>query len=388
MLYRRLLLAAAAALLCALGLVACSREPDPVKFIEQGRPALLSEWGLLIKDGSLLSLNQGVEPYELNSSLFTDHAHKLRTIWMPVGRKAKYDPEATFEFPVGTIISKTFYYPKEGAVRLQRVVDPGADKALGAHGLDLNQVRLIETRLLVRREAGWVAFPYVWNDQQTDAELMRTGDQLALELAKPPGKPEQFTYVVPNENQCASCHMTQLKSKQLQPIGPKARHLNRSLTYSGKTENQLEHLVRVGYLEKLPAKVDQLPMAVNWRDDKQPLDQRARAYLDINCAHCHNPRGPANNTSLNLEPFPPLGLRQGLCKPSVAAGKGTGDRLFGIVPGNPDESILPFRMASKEGGVMMPELGRSIVHEEGVELIRKWIEGLPGHCEPIQQPGR
>jgi hypothetical protein len=70
----------------------------------------------------------------------------------------------------------------------------------------------------------------------------------------------------------------------------------------------------------------------------------------------------------------------GLCKPPVAAGRGTGDHLFDIVPGHPDDSILPFRMATKETGVMMPEQGRDIVHREAVELIRAWIAAMPGSC--------
>src|SRR5262249_52302489 len=141
-----------------------------------------------------------------------------------------------------------------------------------------------------------------------------------------------FPYVVPNENQCASCHVVKLKSKELQPIGPKARHMNR--------DGQLERLVKAGYLTGLPVDAASIQHAANWADAKQPLEARARAYLDINCAHCHNPRGSASNTALNLEPFLAPDRNLGLCKPPVAAGKGTGDRLFGIVPGKPDESIM------------------------------------------------
>jgi hypothetical protein len=113
------------------------------------------------------------------------------------------------------------------------------------------------------------------------------------------------------------------------------------------------------------------------------LVARARAYLDINCAHCHSPTGPANTTALTLNPFVPSDRSVGVCKPPVAAGKGTGDRLFGIVPGQPDASIMMYRVASTEGGVMMPELGRSSVHAEGVALLRQWITSLPGHCTAL-----
>jgi uncharacterized repeat protein (TIGR03806 family) len=363
--------------LLLLGLAGCQRAPEPVRFIDQGRPAHLSDWHVLNLSGGRLRLNLGVEPYELNTPLFTDYAQKLRTIWMPPGKAASYDAEATFDFPVGTIITKTFYYPRgEGGAVLQ-VAATGDQPAL--NGIDLSRNRLMETRLLVRRAEGWVALPYVWNAEQTDAELMRTGDQARLDLVDPAGKHQAFTYVVPNENQCASCHVVQLKTKAFQPIGPKARHLNRQQDYASGPENQLQHLAKVGYLAGLPA--TELPKATDWKDASASLDARARAYLDINCSHCHSPKGSASNTALNLEPFLPLSHKQGLCKPPVAAGKGTGDRLFGIVPGRPDASIMAYRLGSTEGGVMMPELGRSTVHVEGLQLIHDWIASLPGGCE-------
>jgi uncharacterized repeat protein (TIGR03806 family) len=357
----------------------CTLRPaEPVVFIAEGKPVKLSEWHLLKVGGMRLELNEGVQPYDLNTPLFTDNAHKLRTIWMPGGVSAHYAQTDPFDFPVGTVISKTFYYPRsDGALRL--TTDTGAD--LQGRTLDLTKVRLIETRLLVRRKDGWVAMPYVWNAEQTEAELARTGDQAALTLKDEAGKPHAFIYVVPNENQCASCHVAKIKGKELQPIGLKARHLNRPFTYEGGvTENQLEHMVRTGYLSGLPADAAAIQKNANWRDASQPLDARARAYLDINCAHCHNPVGTANNTGLNLEPFLPMSRHQGVCKPPVAAGKGTGDRGFGIVPGKPDESIMAFRLASNDGGIMMPELGRSSVHDEGLKLIREWIKAMPGNC--------
>ena len=47
----------------------------------------------------------------------------------------------------------------------------------------------------------------------------------------------------------------------------------------------------------------------------------------------------------------------------------------------PGDSILAFRLASTEGGVMMPELGRNTVHQEGVQLIRDWIASMPPGCK-------
>jgi uncharacterized repeat protein (TIGR03806 family) len=347
----------------------------------------LSDWQVVFAQNGNLKLNAGVVPYDLNTPLFSDYAHKLRTVWMPAGTSAKYDAGQGFDFPVGTIISKTFYYPRPAAGRdakaVSRTYDQSADFASaagGERGLDLAQVRLIETRLLVRREAGWEALPYVWNAAQTEAELARTGDALPLELVAADGAREAFTYVVPNENQCAGCHVVDLKTKQIAPIGPKARHLNRDYSYLAGSENQLAHLTKVGYLSGWSAAAA-TPKNADWRDTSAPLDARARAYLDINCGHCHNLKGPANTTALDLTIFGATDRFLGVCKPPVAAGRGTGDHFFDIVPGKPDDSILPYRMLSNEAGVMMPEQGRTTTHREGVTLIREWIASLQGACD-------
>ena len=369
--------------LLALGLLAasgCGRERPPVAFHADGRPQRLSEWHLLFAGGGRLALNAGVEPYDLATPLFTDYAHKLRTIWMPKGAAARYDADASFDFPVGTIISKTFYYPRTAAnapSEVARSADAAHDFADGE--LDLRRVRLIETRLLVRRQDGWIALPYVWNEAQSDALLARTGDVIPLALVDGDGAHEAFNYVVPDESQCKSCHARDWVTREITPIGPKARHLNRDYAYRAGTENQLAHFARVGYLRGAPAAA-QAPRNVDWRDASASLDARARAYLDINCGHCHNPKGAANTTALTLDVSAGADRHLGLCKPPVAAGRGTGDRLFDIVPGRPDESILLYRMTSAEPGVMMPELGRSTVHREGVALIRAWIAAQQGEC--------
>jgi uncharacterized repeat protein (TIGR03806 family) len=361
-------------------LASCTQAPSPVRFFPEGRPLRLSDWHVLLRQADRLALNDRVVPYDLNSPLFSDYAHKLRTVWLPPGTVAHYSASDTFDFPVGTIISKTFYYPRAGdGPAVARTYDQSRD--FSGSGLDLSKVRLIETRLLVRRKEGWVALPYVWNAQQTDAQLARTGDELPLELVSADGEREAFTYVVPNENQCAGCHVTNLKTRSIAPIGLKARHINRDYAYPGASENQLAHLTRIGYLTGAPPPAE-APRNANWLDDSQPLEARARAYLDVNCSHCHSPTGPANTTALSFDTGTPADRHLGVCKPPVAAGRGTGDHLFDIVPGRPDDSILPFRMASREPGVMMPEQGRGTVHREGVALIRAWIAALSGACSP------
>jgi uncharacterized repeat protein (TIGR03806 family) len=367
-------------------LAACGHAPQAVHYFPTGKPARLSDWQVLQVRAGALQLNSGVVPYDLNTPLFSDYAHKLRTVWLPAGTSATYSADASFDFPVGTIISKTFYYPlpaiKHDARSVARTYDQSTEFSQtpgGESGLNLSKVRLIETRLLVRREGGWEAFPYVWNAAQTEADLARTGDALQLDLVADNGTLEPFNYVVPNENQCAGCHVVDLSTKKIAPIGLKARHLNRDYPYAAGNENELAHLEKLGYLNGLPDRLE-LPKNANWRNAAESLDSRARAYLDINCGHCHNAKGPANTTALDLTLFGGTDRFLGLCKPPVAAGRGTGDHFFDIVPGKPDDSILPYRMQSHEPGVMMPEQGRTTTHTEGVALIRDWIASLQGSC--------
>ncbi|MDR6839763.1 SO2930 family diheme c-type cytochrome [Pseudoxanthomonas sacheonensis] len=362
---------------------ACKGEDVGVHFFAEGQPKALSEWRVLKVDGGRLSLNEGVVPYDLNTPLFSDYAHKLRTIWMPKGKSASYAAQNSFAFPVGTIISKTFYYPLPGDGQWdgKSVARIAANNDLQGESLDLSKVRLIETRLLVRREAGWEAMPYVWNEAQTEATLRRAGELISLELVDSDGGREVANYQVPDQNQCASCHATDNKTRALHPIGPKARNLNRDFAYAAGNENQLAHLSRVGYLVGAPAP-ERAPRNADWQNAAhEKLEDRARAYLDVNCGHCHSPTGPAITSGMWLDASITDRLKLGFCKQPVAAGKGTGNRLYDIAPGQADASVLMFRMDSDDPSVMMPELGRSVVHREGVELIRQWIDAQKGACD-------
>lgn len=373
------------AIIFAIFFLAGCREPHfetPVFHAEEN-PRMLSEWNVLRIDNQTLKLADRVVPYDLNSSLFTDYAHKLRTVWVPEGMAANYQEIATFDFPVGTILSKTFYYPRiaDAGIDRNKVVKTKDNTAefLKA-GFDLKAVRLMETRLLVHRTEGWVALPYVWNKEQTDAQLKRIGDIQPLQLFRADMTVQNFNYVIPNTNQCAGCHATNATTREIHPIGPRARHLNKAFDYKAGPENQLLAWQDRGVLS--PATVpDNIPKNVNWKDISFPLNERARSYLDINCSHCHNPVGPADTSGLNLEAHSPDGPSLGTCKLPIAAGTGTGDREFDIVPGKPDESIFTYRLDSTNPAVMMPELGRSLSHSEGVELVAEWIAAMDGSCE-------
>jgi uncharacterized repeat protein (TIGR03806 family) len=343
-------------------------------------PDLLSAWGQLETREGQLVLADGVTPYTLNSPLFSDYAHKLRTVWIPGGGgAAEYDPEASFDFPVGTVVTKTFYYPEPADS------DPSDAKVIRAdptsdvvEPLALDEVRLVETRVLVRREDGWHGLPYVWNEDETEATLERTG--AILQLALLDGDADvPLTYVVPDVNQCASCHATNHSTGAIETIGLQARHLNTHVDLGDGVSSQLDQWQELGLLSGAPAAAE-IPTAAVWDDDTASLESRARAYLDVNCAHCHNPVGAADTSGLYLDQSTEIGTSFGVCKPPVAAGSGTGGRLVDIYPGKPEESILIYRMETTDPSAMMPELGRSLPHAEGVDLITEWIESLEGSC--------
>lgn len=348
----------------ALCLAGCDKKPG---FIAEGNPEKLSDWGMFRIAGGKLAPQDGVVPYDLNTPLFSDYAAKLRTVWMPAGKTAQYKDVEAFDFPVGTVITKTFYYP----VKDKGHVLPYDAAPAQTSSLDLSKSRLIETRILVRRESGWQVFPYVWNEDQTDAVLARTGATLQLTLGD-----QEFTYAVPNVNQCASCHTPDFSSKSLAPIGLKARHINKPF----EGENQIARLVKAGFLTGAPP-ADQAPRLAAWNDQSLPLEDRARGYLDINCGHCHSAKGLARTTGLHLDWTVNDPRRLGVCKPPTAAGPGTGGHSFDIVPGQPDQSIMPFRLEGTAPGIRMPEVGRSLAHIEGAHLIRDWVAALKGQCE-------
>ncbi len=347
---------------------------DTPAFHGDDNPEWLSAWGVFAP-GDALRLNDGVVPYTLNSALFSDYALKLRTIWIAGGGMADVAEDGRLDFPVGTVISKTFYYARGGGADVRVAAEPAVYRDRGI--ADRAAYRLIETRLLVRRVDGWHALAYVWDEAAGDARLTRIGDIQRLKLDHG-GTVYDVAYQVPNINQCGGCHLWRGKGEGIQPIGPQLKHLNRDGVYAGGLANQLDVLKDAGLL---PAgDYATATHHANWQDAGASLAARAAAYLDINCAHCHNPAGPADTSGLYLDSATTDPTARGLCKLPIAAGRGTGGRHYSVVPGDPEASILLYRMASSAPDIRMPELGRVLVHDAGVALVRDWISGLSGGC--------
>lgn len=320
-------------------------------------------------------------PYDLTMPLFTDYASKYRFVVMPEDKSGSYNDVEVLDLPVGTVLVKTFSMPNDTA------------------NTGFENETLIETRLLIHRESGWDAVPYVWNAEGTDAQLAKYGKQLADTKVTHDGTDYNFTYVVPAKSDCKQCHQITATNNngepvdgqtRFEPIGPKARLLNVEMTYSDNTKNQLLKWAEVGLLTGLPAELSAIDTVPEFTDTDittvlslptDKLTDYAKGYFDINCAHCHRPEGSASNTGLHVEYWRDFATEQtkhGVCKQPIAyGGEGLG---YDIEPGVPAESIVYARMNSNDPKDRMPEIGRSLIHKEGVMLIQEWINRL--NAEP------
>ncbi len=340
-------------------------------------------------------------PFDLNSILFSDYALKYRFLFLPPGddgrpQKAGYQDSAqcttlniydcytaTLTFPVGTVISKTFSFR------------------------DGENEDVVETRLLIKRAKRdgtpfWVGLPYRWTEQdgQRVALLTIEGSTESVswdyddpdpEVLDAGGNRKHYSgstdgYAVPNAGACVLCHNGDDLEAGAPPIGPKVRNLNRDYDYADVGRmNQLAYMQMRGLLDLPddPANLESMP---RWDvpgsggqtpNSPEDIHQRARAYLEVNCYHCHNPAGNAQNSGLVLDSFTnPMTQRQGICKPPVAAGRAADFGSYDIEPGNAQQSILPLRVATNEAGAAMPPLARSVAQDEVVELLMDWVDNV------------
>ncbi|NMM50386.1 SO2930 family diheme c-type cytochrome [Marinigracilibium pacificum] len=338
-------------LVAGLAVVGCSDSesvsPEGVRFPESQVYEKLSDYQLF--DGDISDLNpvEGVLPYDLNTPLFTDYASKKRFVYVPEGSSATFDTTDVLSFPKGTILVKNFYYTLES-------------------GEDF----IIETRLLLHQNDGWNLEVYEWNDEQTEAYRNIVGNTKPMTFVAN-GQTYSVDYIIPNKNQCKNCHA---RSNTKKPIGPKVQNLNKTYQYHDGAANQISKWIENGLLEA--PEHNEIPQWVDFRDESRSLTERARVYLEVNCGHCHQKNGSAYNSGLFLNYYNTDSLSLGFNKNPVAAGAGSGGLDFDIVKGDAESSILYYRMNSTETEVMMPELGRTIIDEEGVALIRDWINSL------------
>ena len=308
--------------------------------------------------------NDGLVPYDIITPLFSDYARKSRFIYLPDGGVIDYSEASAFAFPVGSMLVKTFFYPVDFR-------DPDGPR------------RLIETRLLVHtKDKGWTGAAYVWNSEQSDAAMMVAGSRLPVEWIHYDGSKRSTRYAVPNMNQCRFCHAGVGK---MNPLSPTARQLNHDFTYGdGHSENQLAEWTSKGILQGAPA-LESTPRAAKWDDSGSgSVFERVRSYFDTNCSHCHNPGGLASNKRIDLRYHQTELWKRGVDLRSTGGSHAESGLEKVIVAGHPERSSVYLRMNSKDFTFMMPQVSRSIVHEEGVKLIAEWIRSLPNEAAVVE----
>lgn len=291
----------------------------------------LSELQIFKGNPADLEVHSTSTEYSLATPLYSDYSRKFRTISLPEATQMTYNGEGLLEFPDNTVITKTFFY-----------FNDERDPSLGKN--------LIETRLLIKKNGAWQMGNYLWNDEQTDADFGTAAPTVAVDWIDTEGNARSVDYKVPFSVNCTQCHNVNDVSR---PIGPKARNLN--FVYNGK--NQLRNFVDKGLLDDSTemAELETLP---DWADTSISLEARTRAYMDVNCAHCHQPGG---NHDTNMGERPDFRYETSFAESNIFHFK---DDI-----GNRVETDPGF-------GPSMPQIGRTQLHTEGVALIQEYIDSL------------
>lgn len=273
---------------------------------------------------------KGVNLLELSSTLFTDYAEKQRLIRLPKGQKLVIKGNGLPEFPEGTVLAKTFYYLKDKS-------DPASGR------------QILETRILLLKNGIWNAGTYQWNAAQTRAVYISASASVKVNWRTEDGTIRKIAYHIPGQQECVSCHRS---NDQVIPIGPKAMNLNRNVMRNGQEINQLTDLQHRNLLSFTvsPSAIPALPFAA---DTTLSLERRARAYLEINCAHCHNPNGLAYRKPLMLNYQIPISK--------------TGISF--------EKNNITSRMETL-GYLHMPKLGTTVLDEKGVKLIKDYLNSI------------
>jgi uncharacterized repeat protein (TIGR03806 family) len=291
----------------------------------------LSDLNLFKGEVADLNFNSTVHEYNLATPLYTDYSYKLRSVSLPKDAKMTYNGEGLLDFPDNTIITKTFYY-------LNDERDPSAGR------------KRIETRLLIKKSGVWQLGNYLWNTEQDDAFLSLDGPTVVVNWIDTTGANRSVNYQVPIMQNCIQCHDN---NGVINPIGPKARNLN----FVQNGFNSLQRFIDNGLLEGAPSisEIEKLPV---WSDLSFSLTERARAYMDVNCAHCHQPGG-LHDANIGSRPD------------------------FRYETSFADSNIDPFKIdirnrvnTSPAFGPSMPLVGVTILHTEGVQLIQDYIDSL------------
>lgn len=288
----------------------------------------LSAYGIFEGTPSNLMPSEGFELLELSSSLFTDYSHKQRLVKVPEGTSITKLSDGSLDFPDGTILTKTFFY-----------YNNEQDTSLGK--------RIIETRLEIQKNGMWNIATYLWNESQSDAILELNGADTEVLWTNENGIIRSTLYHVPTQNECMTCHQS---NAQIAPIGPSLLNLNRDVNRNGSVVNQIFHLQSLNILNDFT--LNQLPKMVDYTDINATLSDRGRAYLAMNCAHCHNPEAWDISAEQDFDFRHEISIEQ------------TGIQL--------EKDKISRNITNGE----MPFIGTTMLDEEGVALLIEYLENL------------
>jgi uncharacterized repeat protein (TIGR03806 family) len=325
-------------------------------------PRLLSQTGAFSDTRGLVP-SSGLIPYDLVAAFWSDGAGKSRWVAVP-NEKIRFSATAEWVFPRGTVFVKTFELSTDPA-------DPGAKRRL-------------ETRLLVCDSAGGVyGAVYKWRPDNSDADLLATSQTEEIPAKTAAGEARNQTWYYPSRPDCLVCHNANAGGV----LGVKARQMNRTFTYpSGVTDNELRAWNHLGLFAPALNDADfaNTPTLAAADDSTRSVQDRARSYLDANCAQCHRPGGTVAYFDARYET--PL-EKQGLVDGPVLIDQGI-DRPRVISPHDIWRSIAFMRVNTVDD-IKMPPIARETIDHTGVNLLRDWITSLPGRRvldPPVMSP--
>ena len=192
-------------------------------------PSCSSEWHQLeIQRRPARDAAIGVTPYSLNSALFTDHAHKLRTVWVPDGSyRGHVRPRRDLRLPGRHRHHEDVLLPRSADGAAEVLLPESDDRRARLVLWTSPTLRLIETRVLVHRDDGWHAFPYVWDDDETEATLAPNRRRAWRSPPSTTTAPRRRSPTwSPTSTSARAATPPTTRPVAIEPIGPKARHLN------------------------------------------------------------------------------------------------------------------------------------------------------------------
>jgi len=332
-------------------LLVVSRYRGIFKFEEREQrinvPSRLSETGLF-EDLSSLTPITGMIEYAPAHPFWSDGAIKTRWMGVPDLKQITYSDD-DWRLPIGSVAVKQF--------NMQMSENSP------------NSQRRLETRVLFHTQQGWQGYTYRWNPQQNDAYIVDQRQMETLLIEQRDGSIREQTYVYPGRNDCQGCHNSTSQSI----LGLETRQMNTDFVYDNGPHNQIATLNAIGFFNSqidTPDASEKLPAI----DDRSvSVAQRARAYLDVNCSHCHQPSGTAP-TNLDLRFDTSLQATGALNERAQNGSLGFENAKI-ISPGNKELSILWQRMIMLDGK-RMPPISSHRLDDVGINIVGRWIDSL------------